>query len=425
MNFLDTHHCRIKKQAFKGLPLIVVLAALAVTSCSQDRAEKVESTKKRTTYEFTDSGWALLDHKGKVTYLDRDIIPLSKVRENHFAYTTGKETSDTSSESGVIDLAGHRQIFDNWIVSEKTRFSDGLAPVHTRKYEGTYGVANGGRTEFYRKRAGFCYVDCAGRKAIVQDFYEAEPFSEGLAAVVTRQTAPVQTNVGYPDKENLFGYIDKTGKVILPPKYTSASEFHAGRAVVSFSHRGKDRALIDKTGKVIFSSEGWGIKPFSDDGYAVFWHLGNPGPPRNALIDRFGHITAEDVDYLNFSEGVGLISPSSVATSSPRSKEIGFEFANFKGENVLQLPRSLTGLTNTEKSYCSEGMIAVPVKYYPVQGWSYRGYLVDRDAPCYGFVDKNGKLFKCNLPANREITNVFPFSDGYALIRTATPRLLP
>ncbi|MEI9810748.1 MAG: WG repeat-containing protein [Bacteroidota bacterium] len=66
-----------------------------------------------------------------------------------------------------------------------------------------------------------------------------QKFSEGLAAVGLRDT---------PDSDLKYGYIDKTGKVIIPIQYSSAFAFKNGRARVGL--KGKS-ILLDKQGKTI------------------------------------------------------------------------------------------------------------------------------------------------------------------------------
>ena len=69
---------------------------------------------------------------------------------------------------------------------------------------------------------GYDYIDC---------------LSEGLARVEKGE---------YPNKK--FGFIDKTGKVVIPPIYDLAWHFSEGLAGVE--KNGK-RGFVDKTGKVV------------------------------------------------------------------------------------------------------------------------------------------------------------------------------
>ncbi len=65
-------------------------------------------------------------------------------------------------------------------------------------------------------------------------YVDIKKYSEGLIAV--------KSNNGK------YGYVDKTGKVVIPFKYDDAEEFHNGTAVVYI----KDGyTLIDKSGKIL------------------------------------------------------------------------------------------------------------------------------------------------------------------------------
>ena len=62
----------------------------------------------------------------------------------------------------------------------------------------------------------------------------ARDFSEGLAAV---------------KKDDLWGYIDASGKMVIPPRYHWAQEFEDGRAEVTLPDG--DEVIIDRTGNVV------------------------------------------------------------------------------------------------------------------------------------------------------------------------------
>ena len=82
---------------------------------------------------------------------------------------------------------------------------------------------------------GYDYIDC---------------LSEGLARVEKGE---------YPNKK--FGFIDKTGKVVIPPIYDLAWHFSEGLAGVE--KNGK-RGFVDKTGKVVIPLIYDGAGSFND-----------------------------------------------------------------------------------------------------------------------------------------------------------------
>jgi hypothetical protein len=81
------------------------------------------------------------------------------------------------------------------------------------------------------------FIDATGRAVIPFHFEMVHVFNEGLALV-----QPV-------DKE-IFGFIDTTGKIVIPAQYISAAFFSEGLASVE---RDSDKkwGFIDKTGKVV------------------------------------------------------------------------------------------------------------------------------------------------------------------------------
>ncbi len=91
------------------------------------------------------------------------------------------------------------------------------------------------------------FIDSTGR-AIVPPIYEhAEDFSDGLALI---------------KKDGLYGYIDKTGKEVIPPRYTEASSFSEGLA--SFMTKDYKFGFIDKTGREVIAPRYSNAGPFSE-----------------------------------------------------------------------------------------------------------------------------------------------------------------
>ena len=55
------------------------------------------------------------------------------------------------------------------------------------------------------------------------------------------------------DSNGYKGYIDKTGKLVIPCKFNSAYSFDGGEAVVNFEDKDGSNKIcnIDKTGKIV------------------------------------------------------------------------------------------------------------------------------------------------------------------------------
>jgi hypothetical protein len=78
------------------------------------------------------------------------------------------------------------------------------------------------------------YVDRQGAVVIPPQFLGAGDFAEGLAAVNVLPPAGVKGDGegGMCDGPHNFGYIDRTGTIVIEPQYTQAGPFAGGRAVV-------------------------------------------------------------------------------------------------------------------------------------------------------------------------------------------------
>jgi hypothetical protein len=99
------------------------------------------------------------------------------------------------------------------------------------------------------------YMDRTGRVVIPPQFIEAHNFSEGLAGV----------RLGWGHKQ--YGYIDTNGKVVILPRFDYVDNFSNGLARV---YLGGKWGFIDRTGKVIVPVELHYAENFSE-GLAGVW----------------------------------------------------------------------------------------------------------------------------------------------------------
>ena len=81
------------------------------------------------------------------------------------------------------------------------------------------------------------FIDKTGRLVISPQYNYADEFHNGLAAVL----------VG-----GKWGFIDKSGQMVIQPRFTRAGRFSSGVAQVSIANKW---GLIDSTGKLI-----WGLE---------------------------------------------------------------------------------------------------------------------------------------------------------------------
>ncbi len=174
--------------------------------------------------------------KGAVTYLDR----------------SGKKIS-TSVDYGP----------------KSDSFSEGLVPV---SINGQWG-----------------FMDKTGKLAIEPKFEDAENFSEGLAPVKVRSAdtvwCPADAEGNRSGSTMMYGYVDKTGKLVIPAVFNSAAPFSEGIASV----RKCDQAyFIERTGKTVVAGNFTYASSFSE-GLARFEILTKDGL-LSGYVDKNGKV---------------------------------------------------------------------------------------------------------------------------------------
>lgn len=143
-------------------------------------------------------------------------------------------------------------------------YSDGLLRVSLTAFPLSRG---GGGTGVDR---GVGYVDRNGRLVIPPVFVEAETFSEGLAAVRIDVTGPV-------------GYIDTSGEMVIPPRFEEAGFFSEGLAAAS---QQGEWGYIDRSGTWVIEPQFEYVGVFSAGFAPVF-----VGEFETARVDRTGTVS--------------------------------------------------------------------------------------------------------------------------------------
>src|SRR6266536_220632 len=112
-------------------------------------------------------------------------------------------------------------------------FSEGLLPIEVKDKWG--------------------YVDKTGKIVIEPKFEDGESFHEGLAPVKVRGEVvwcPADSSGNRSGSSMMWGYTDKTGRMVIPQVLNSAEPFSEGLAAVS---KCDEAYFIDKTGKTVIS----------------------------------------------------------------------------------------------------------------------------------------------------------------------------
>ena len=140
---------------------------------------------------------------------------------------------------GYIDRTGEFRIKPQYAAAR--HFHWGLAAVLSGELPDSSGQ---------RANDKWGYINKTGKTAITPQFDDAYAFSEGLARVNfggrLEWTGKGKTAVLSMIAGGKWGYIDRTGKLVLPPAYQLASDFSEGLAAVMVDKRW---GYVDKSGR--------------------------------------------------------------------------------------------------------------------------------------------------------------------------------
>jgi len=183
-----------------------------------------------------DGKWGFIDRTGKI------VIPLQFDGANEFH--EGLALVTANGKRLFIDTTGHVVITPQFDIVNN--FSEGLAAVNIgqTKIPNLGLIANPGK---------WGYIDKTGKLVLPLRFTHAEDFSEGLAPVKVKGEVvwcPPDGSGNRSGASMMYGYIDKTGKMIVPAVFNSAEPFSEGVAAVS---RCDEAFFIDKTGRTVIS----------------------------------------------------------------------------------------------------------------------------------------------------------------------------
>lgn len=154
-----------------------------------------------------------IDDKGQIVFSNPQITEIHPYSNDGYAVIS---TQYPKIPNGLIDKNGKITIKDLQIIN----FADGLGAFRDRA-TGRFG-----------------YIDSTGKIILKPQYYAAGPFCEGLAAVATKDLAPITYEYSTCAKY-AWGYIDKSGNILsikLVGKTSllrDAKDFHNGRAIIT------------------------------------------------------------------------------------------------------------------------------------------------------------------------------------------------
>lgn len=190
------------------------------------------------------------------------------------------------------------------------------------------------------------FIDESGAIVIKPQWDVVSHFSEGLAAVgidQTKQEMKIGNRTYYSSASHRWyrwGFIDKTGKLLIQNKFSDISEFRNGIAVANLNPSEPKYGFIDKQGKWVIEPKFEHANQFTTEGFARVFINGKYG-----FIDKTGRIVikAKFSWARDFSEGFScvklggdVISP--VGMSSPRHNS-DYAFIDRAGKVMFKVGR--------------------------------------------------------------------------------------
>jgi WG containing repeat len=260
---------------------------------------------------------------------------------------------------------------------------------------------------FYPKTPihGYGFIDYTGKIVIPTIYEEADYFSEGLAAVTF-------------EREQGYGFIDKKGRMVIPPRFFNASSFSEGLASIRIKSA---VGFIDKQGTIVIPPQFENVGTFHD-GLATATLFGKN---ETGFINKKGEMVIPPIydnkdNFMRFSEGLAaVIAPNGRSQFSvgyiDRSGNLkiyydfvyGHEFKYGYAEVSIRLPDG--GLAEGYKACINKSGKTVPNKF--CDGRIKRLYdpkgeisLYSRN---YDFVEAYGQL----EPVQDEKTGKYGYKD--------------
>ena len=222
-----------------------------------------------TTVPAQEYKWGFIDKTGKWV-----ILPQFDYVED---FSEGLAAVEVGKKIGYVDTTGKMVISPQFKKRDVMSFHEGLAVVEIEEDNG------------YTKCG---YIDYKGNVVIPLQFFKAWDFAEGLALVKIS------------DQDGSYRFIDKKGNSVIQiqPQYKWISLFSEGKAALNIE---SERGYIDKTGRVIIPPQFIQAGPFKEGLACVSnYQVGGCG-----YIDSTGKwIIPEQFDFANdFSEGLAAV----------------------------------------------------------------------------------------------------------------------
>ena len=259
------------------------------------------------------------------------------------------------------------------------------------------------------------YINRSGEVVIKPQFDSAEPFADGLALVrYPPRKKPLKPGEKTPELVEGIGFIDPTGKLVIEldsPLHINGDSFSEGltKFWIWESGRGNLYGYIDTSGKVKIKANFSYAYSFIDGLAAVCIEQ------KCGFINKAGDFVIEPKYRVThpFREGlalagleyliIGFVNKSGEMVIEPQFGNMaGAGFS--EGLSVVAYPHGKFGYINTE------GGILIPMQFEFAQPFS-EGLAAVRVDSKWGYIDKTGKFV-----IEPQFLGAGPFSEGLAAV---------
>lgn len=232
---------------------------------------------------------------------------------------------------------------------------------------------------------GWGFIDATGRVVIPPTLDHVSGMAEGRAAF---EDGVVITGDLHDHTQARWGYIDDTGKVIVPPRYLAAYGFSEGRAAVKCADG--TWGYVDATGTEVIPCSLWRPAEFHD-GRAIVEVQGG----RCAAIDTAGKVAFEmpaDVDCSDppeFSEGHAVLDIGKGSRVVDRDGRVVFEHPGW----VRDVHEGKAAFRDASDRYgfldARSGKVALPPTWTSVSAFR-GGFAAAQQDGRWGLIDAKG-----------------------------------
>jgi hypothetical protein len=239
-----------------------------------------------------------------------------------------------------------------------------------------------------------------------------------LFASSLRGQQPESKSLFPVEQAGKFGYIDRTGKIIVPLQFDGANEFHEGLALVT---SGRQKAFINEAGQVVIKPNFDIVDDFSEGLAAV--NIGQRRIPNIGVISnpgKWGYIdkTGKLVIPLKFTHAEDFSEGLAAVTDGDRGG-----FIDHTGKIVFEVPLDVTlGFREGLVGVLLKGTIAyydrtgkklpISTEYGPKSSCFSAGLLPIEVKGKWGYTDKTGKLV-----IEPQFEDADNFSEGLAPVK--------